>query len=54
MSPIPSAARCGGRPLVHRGALYRFGQDCGATYGHKLRAYKVSLTKVSFSEVKSS
>ena len=30
-------ARSGGRPLVYEGKLYRFGQDCGETYGHKVR-----------------
>lgn len=30
-------ARSGGRPLVYDGKLYRFGQDCGDTYGHKVR-----------------
>eukprot|EP00887_Chlorella_sp_A99_P000043 scaffold16.g43.t1 len=36
MNGDPSAgARMGGRPVVHGGRLYRFGQDCGQTYGHR-------------------
>lgn len=30
--------RNGGRLVVHGGRLYRFGQDCGQTYGHKVGA----------------
>lgn len=35
------AARSGGRPLVHDGRLFRWGQDCSATYGNALAAYQV-------------
>lgn len=45
-------ARSGGRPFVHEGKLYRFGQDCGDNYGDRLRAFHVdTLTKDSFHEV---
>ncbi|GAB4815338.1 hypothetical protein N2152v2_002384 [Parachlorella kessleri] len=44
-------ARSGGRPLVYEGKLYRFGQDCGETYGHKLVAYEVTkLTPTEFKQ----
>lgn len=33
-----SGFRNGGRLVVHDGRLLRFGQDCGATYGHQARA----------------
>ncbi|MEW5307839.1 MAG: hypothetical protein WDW36_010212 [Sanguina aurantia] len=47
-----AGARCGGRPVVHDGKLYRFGQDCGFNYGHKLRAFHVkTLTASAFDEV---
>lgn len=41
MNPVangPRAAgfRNGGCLVVHDGRLYRFGQDCGETYGHKV------------------
>jgi hypothetical protein len=37
-----------GRPVAVNGALYRFGQDCGKTYGHRVKVYKV--TKLSATE----
>jgi hypothetical protein len=36
-------ARSGGRPVVFEGKLYRFGQDCGETYGHKVRGAELCL-----------
>jgi len=30
-------ARNAGRPFVYEGHLYRMGQDCGETYGHRIR-----------------
>ncbi|GMP22462.1 hypothetical protein CsSME_00000479 [Camellia sinensis var. sinensis] len=45
-------ARNGGRPFVHNGNLYRIGQDCGETYGKRVRLFKVeTLTKDKFREV---
>jgi len=45
-------ARSGGRPFVWEGKLYRFGQDCGDSYGRRLRAFHViTLTKDEFWEV---
>ncbi|KAL6980266.1 Glucosamine inositolphosphorylceramide transferase 1 [Sarracenia purpurea var. burkii] len=45
-------ARNGGRPFVYNGNLYRFGQDCGETYGRRLRLFKVEvLTKDEFREI---
>ncbi|THF94174.1 glucosamine inositolphosphorylceramide transferase 1 isoform X1 [Camellia sinensis] len=45
-------ARNGGRPFVHNGNLYRIGQDCGETYGKRVRLFKVEiLTKDKFREV---
>lgn len=45
-------ARNGGRPFVYNGHLYRIGQDCGETYGHKTRAFRVEvLTTEEFKEV---
>lgn len=45
-------ARNGGRPFVYKGKLYRIGQDCGDTYGHKIRVFKVDvLTTDEFKEV---
>ncbi|KAI7844140.1 hypothetical protein COHA_002275 [Chlorella ohadii] len=40
--PREAGFRNGGRLVVHDGRLYRFGQDCGETYGHKLVAYEVT------------
>jgi len=34
--PREAGFRNGGRLVVHDGRLYRFGQDCGETYGHKV------------------
>ncbi|KAI3871266.1 hypothetical protein MKW92_050247 [Papaver armeniacum] len=45
-------ARNGGRPFVYEGNLYRLGQDCGETYGRRLRSFKVEvLTKNEYREV---
>ncbi|TXG49389.1 hypothetical protein EZV62_025264 [Acer yangbiense] len=45
-------ARNAGRPFVYNGHLYRIGQDCGGSYGQKLRAFKVEvLTKDEYKEV---
>ncbi|KAJ7268242.1 hypothetical protein O6H91_Y399300 [Diphasiastrum complanatum] len=44
-------ARNGGRPFTHDGQLYRFGQDCGDTYGRRLRVFQVqTLTKDKYAE----
>ncbi|KAK9282696.1 hypothetical protein L1049_010916 [Liquidambar formosana] len=45
-------ARNGGRPFVYNGNLYRVGQDCGETYGRRVRTFKVEvLNKDEFKEV---
>ncbi|XP_051121481.1 glucosamine inositolphosphorylceramide transferase 1-like [Andrographis paniculata] len=45
-------ARNGGRPFVYNGDLYRIGQDCGETYGRRIRVFKVEvLTIDKFKEV---
>ncbi|KAJ6892542.1 hypothetical protein NC651_025672 [Populus alba x Populus x berolinensis] len=45
-------ARNGGRPFVYDGNLYRVGQDCGETYGRRVRIFKVEvLTKDDYKEV---
>ncbi|XP_038690798.1 glucosamine inositolphosphorylceramide transferase 1 isoform X2 [Tripterygium wilfordii] len=45
-------ARNGGRPFVYNGDLYRVGQDCGETYGRRVRVFKVEvLTKDEYKEV---
>lgn len=36
-----AGARMGGRAVVHDGQLYRWGQDCGGTYGRELVAWEV-------------
>lgn len=45
MSPIvqgnASAARPGGRVLLHQGRLYRFAQDCWPVYGVRLQAFEI-------------
>lgn len=47
-----SGARNGGRPFVYDGFLYRVGQDCGETYGKRIRTFKVeSLTEEDYREV---
>ncbi|KAL9164213.1 hypothetical protein ABFS82_06G090600 [Erythranthe guttata] len=44
-------ARNGGRPFVYKGQLYRTGQDCGETYGRRIRVFKVKvLTENEFEE----
>ncbi|KAJ6727349.1 EXOSTOSIN HEPARAN SULFATE GLYCOSYLTRANSFERASE -RELATED [Salix purpurea] len=45
-------ARNGGRPFVYDGNLYRVGQDCGETYGRRVRIFKIEvLTKDDYKEV---
>ncbi|XP_077253112.1 glucosamine inositolphosphorylceramide transferase 1-like [Tasmannia lanceolata] len=45
-------ARNAGRPFVYNGNLYRMGQDCGQTYGRRVRVFKVDvLTKDEYNEV---
>ncbi|CAI9759790.1 unnamed protein product [Fraxinus pennsylvanica] len=45
-------ARNGGRPFVYNGNLYRVGQDCGETYGRRVRVFRVEvLTTDEFKEV---
>ncbi|XP_010278278.1 PREDICTED: glycosyltransferase family protein 64 protein C5-like [Nelumbo nucifera] len=45
-------ARNGGRPFIYNGKLYRLGQDCGETYGRRVRVFKVEvLTKDEYREV---
>ncbi|XP_065870295.1 glucosamine inositolphosphorylceramide transferase 1 [Euphorbia lathyris] len=45
-------ARNGGRPFLYDGNLYRVGQDCGETYGRRVRVFKVEvLTKEDYKEV---
>ncbi|KAL3649960.1 Glucosamine inositolphosphorylceramide transferase 1 [Castilleja foliolosa] len=47
-----AGARNGGRPFIHNGTLYRVGQDCGETYGRRIRAFKISiLTTNEFKEI---
>ncbi|KAJ4971522.1 hypothetical protein NE237_004621 [Protea cynaroides] len=36
-------ARNGGRPFIYDGNLYRIGQDCGETYGRRVRVFKVEV-----------
>lgn len=45
-------ARNGGRPFIYNGNLYRVGQDCGTTYGRRVRVFKVEvLTKDEYKEI---
>ncbi|KAL4332764.1 hypothetical protein GQ457_07G018890 [Hibiscus cannabinus] len=45
-------ARNGGRPFRYNGNLYRVGQDCGETYGRRVRIFKVEvLSRVDYKEV---
>nr|GMD37082.1 glycosyltransferase family protein 64 protein C5-like [Ipomoea batatas] len=45
-------ARNGGRPFVYNGNIYRVGQDCGETYGRRIRTFRVeNLTTHYFKEV---
>ncbi|GMN52808.1 hypothetical protein TIFTF001_021950 [Ficus carica] len=45
-------ARNGGRPFIYDGHLYRVGQDCGETYGKRVRVFRVEvLTKDEYKEV---
>ncbi|ONK64650.1 uncharacterized protein A4U43_C07F28390 [Asparagus officinalis] len=44
-------ARNAGRPFMYKGDLYRPGQDCGETYGRRLRLFKVTtLTTTKYEE----
>jgi hypothetical protein len=50
--PKSIGARNGGGLFEHEGKLYRVGQDCGETYGHRLRAFHVvTLTMEKYHEV---
>ncbi|KAK7268464.1 hypothetical protein RIF29_21163 [Crotalaria pallida] len=45
-------ARNGGRPFLYEGNLYRVGQDCGDTYGKRVRVFKIkTLTTEDYKEV---
>ncbi|XP_058073903.1 glucosamine inositolphosphorylceramide transferase 1-like [Magnolia sinica] len=45
-------ARNAGRPFIYEGFLYRMGQDCGDTYGRRVRVFKVeTLTTEDYKEV---
>lgn len=45
-------SRMAGRPIVVGGKLYRFGQDCGATYGGSMRVFLVTkLDESQYEEV---
>ncbi|KAI5077385.1 hypothetical protein GOP47_0007209 [Adiantum capillus-veneris] len=45
-------ARNGGRPFIYKGQLYRLGQDCGETYGRRLRLFHVEVLNIyEFQEV---
>ncbi|XP_015941198.1 glucosamine inositolphosphorylceramide transferase 1 [Arachis duranensis] len=45
-------ARNGGRPFLYDGNLYRVGQDCGDTYGRRVRVFKIeTLTPDEYKEV---
>ena len=39
-------ARNGGRPFLYNGSLYRPGQDCGETYGRRIRLFKILVLTV--------
>lgn len=45
-------ARNAGRPFVYDGSLYRPGQDCGETYGRRVRLFKIlALTVDEYREI---
>ncbi|CAA6657517.1 unnamed protein product [Spirodela intermedia] len=45
-------ARNAGRPFVYNGSLYRPGQDCGETYGRRVRLFEIlSLTVDEYREI---
>ncbi|KAE8713876.1 Glycosyltransferase family protein 64 protein C5 [Hibiscus syriacus] len=45
-------ARNGGRPFRYNGNLYRIGQDCGETYGRRVRIFQVEvLSRFDYKEV---
>ncbi|KAK4279583.1 hypothetical protein QN277_011341 [Acacia crassicarpa] len=45
-------ARNGGRPFLYQENLYRIGQDCGETYGRRVRAFKIEvLTPEEYKEI---
>ncbi|VFQ63432.1 unnamed protein product [Cuscuta campestris] len=46
-----TGARNGGRPFLYNGNIYRVGQDCGSTYGRRVRLFKIEiLTTREFKE----
>ena len=48
-----SGARMAGRLVVSDGTLYRFGQDCGRMYGHKIVAFRIDeLTTTGYNETR--
>jgi hypothetical protein len=45
--------RMAGRIVKHDGQLYRFGQDCAATYGHRVVAFRIdALTPTEFAQTR--
>jgi len=45
--------RMAGRIVEHEGQLYRFGQDCAATYGHRVVAFRIdALTPPEFAQTR--
>ncbi|KAI4346442.1 hypothetical protein L6164_007337 [Bauhinia variegata] len=45
-------ARNGGRPFLYNGNIYRIGQDCGETYGRRVRVFKIEvLTTKEYKEI---
>ena len=40
---VRAGARMGGRILKHNDKLYRFGQDCGGTYGRNVNAFRIDV-----------
>ncbi|VFQ83679.1 unnamed protein product [Cuscuta campestris] len=44
-------ARNGGRPFLYNGNIYRVGQDCGDTYGRRVRVFRIqNLTTNEYAE----
>lgn len=39
-------SRNAGRPFIYEGYLYRMGQDCGKTYGRRVRVFKVEKLSI--------
>ena len=47
-----NGGRMGGRVFAHAGQLFRLGQDCGETYGHRLLAFHINkLSTVEFRQL---